>query len=206
MDRTTMFALALLFGCGGAPDPRTEDLTAAQHEEEAAREERAAEQHDEAYDPEARALVGARIANPDIASGPEVVNPTQGELEQAEDHRDHAGAHRARAAELRAFEARECRGVSEAAREACPLLLGLTEVEDVPNGVQLTFSGDSADVVRQVRCHIAFAAAQGREGMDECALYVHGARVRARGNVVTLTTSEGDHVDELRQRARVQAP
>jgi hypothetical protein len=204
----TLGLVVLLGGCSAAQDPRREDLTAEQHEREAAREDEEARSHRDEYDPGARALIGARVANPSLGTGPEVYNPTERHLGEADEHRDHASAHRARAAALRAFEAQACRGLTDAEREACPLLLGLASVEDVPGGVRLTFAPDQeiGPVIEQLRCHVAFAAARGRDGIEECALYVHGAELEVHGRTVMLTTAEREHVEELRRRARTQAP
>jgi hypothetical protein len=203
MITRTVFT-ALLLGCGGPQNPRTENLTAAQHEAEAQREEQSAQEHQERYDPSAT-TTRPSSGSVDVER---VVNPTSGELDRAEAHRTHAQAHRERAAELRTFEARECRGLSDSERAACPLLLDLERVDDVERGVRLVFAPgtDLAPIESEIRCHLAFAAAQGREGIDQCALYVHGASARAENGSMLLTTTEPDRVAELRQRARLQAP
>ena len=203
--RTT--AMLLLLGCGGPLDPRTESLTASQHETEAQAEEGAAREHDAQYDPDARRAVGGRGATGDVY-GLQVYNPTDAHLEEAAAHHAHAEAHRDRADELRAYEEHECAMFPAETREACPLLLGAEAMDDVEGGVQITFAADQdvAPILQHLRCHIAFAAAQGREGMESCALYVFGARVDAEGQVVRLTTPVAGNVAELRRRARVQAP
>jgi hypothetical protein len=87
-------------------------------------------------------------------------------------------------------------------------LLGVEGMADVEGGVAIEFGADRdiAPVIEHLRCHIAFAAARGTEGIEHCALYVQGARVEARGQTVLLTTSDSARVDELRRRARVQEP
>jgi len=131
----------------------------------------------------------------------------EGDADSSEDL-EHAEAHRRRAEELRAFEAVECAQLSADQRASCPLLLHLQAVVDIEGGSRLTFADDQniGPVLEMLRCHIAFAAAQGREGIDECALYVPGATLRSEENVVLLTTDQVEHVDELRRRVAVQAP
>ncbi|MEC7519700.1 MAG: hypothetical protein VYE22_07540 [Myxococcota bacterium] len=200
-------AVALAFSCGGSQDPAAENLTAAEHYAEAEREETRAAEAEGRYDPDARERTSSEGLGP-VSVGGRSYNPTEHELHTADQHRRHAAAHRARAEELLAFEAQECELLPEQSRAACPLLLDLEAVEDVNGGVRMVFAeGPNLDPVAQhIRCHIAFAAARGDEGMQDCALYVHGARVERQGNVILLTTSQGQHVADLRARVRRQAP
>lgn len=205
MRRTSdaILSVVLLFGCG-AP----QYATASGHEREAETEERAARADEARYDPHARTMMGTHGPAAQFGVPPDVFNPTEQYRDRAERHRQHANEHRRQATELRTFEAQECAFLPEATREACPLLLGVEQMEDVDGGVRITFaSGDEmAPIVEHLRCHIAFAAAEGRDGMENCALYVPGAQVRAEGHVVLLTTNDGRYVAELRRRARLQAP
>lgn len=198
--------ILLLMACGGPQDPATEDLTAEQHDEQAAQEEQRAQEQYREYDPNARLHVGSVDPNSPVYYGPEVYNPTQVHLDEARELREHAAAHRAVAEQLRAFEQQECAEFPADTRASCPLLLGLQSVENIDGGVRMHFSSqlDLAPVVDHIRCHIAFAAAQGREGIEHCALYVHGAQVRVEGNSVILTTDEPANVEELRRRVAVQ--
>lgn len=196
--RWTCIALAagtLLIGCGGPEDPRAEDLTAEEHEAEAQRELREAEETADHY----RA----------VYYGPEVYNPTEAHLYDAAVHQAHAEAHRLRASELRAYEAVECVEFPPETRAACPLLLEVVDVSNIDGGVRITFaeSVDIAPVVDHVRCHLAFAAAEGGEGLEDCGLYVPGARaVSVPGeNVIQLTTDQPEHIPELRRRVAIQA-
>lgn len=199
-------AALTLLGCGGPQDPATEDMTASEHEDQAAREERLAQERAAAYDPDARLRVGA--VNPDspVYYGAEVYNPTVVHLDEAREHREHAAAHLAVADGLRAYAEQECGEFPADTRASCPLLLGLESVENIERGVRMHFSSqlDLRPVVDHIRCHIAFAAAEGREGIEHCALYVHGAEVRVEGNSVILTTTVPENVAELRRRVAIQ--
>lgn len=199
-------AASLLLGCGGPQDPATEDLTAEEHEDQAAAEERLAQERAAEYDPDARMRVGS--VNPDspVFYGPEVYNPTEVHLDAAREHREHAEAHRTVADQLRVYAQQECAEFPADTRASCPLLLGLETVENIDGGVRMHFASqlDLRPVVDHIRCHIAFAAAEGREGIEHCALYVHGAQVRVEGNSVILTTTVPGNVEELRRRVAVQ--
>ncbi|RLB49067.1 MAG: hypothetical protein DRJ42_21810 [Deltaproteobacteria bacterium] len=188
--------MALVLGsCGGPQDPATEDLTAAEHEAEADREEAAAADR-----------VRQSEAAPRKMHGVDTYDPAAGHLTDAEAHRAHAQAHRDQAAALRAFEEQECSQFPPSSREACPFLLGLESLEHIDGGARMTFAegSDVEAVVDHIRCHLAFVAAQGSEGIDDCALYVPGTTVEQNGNVVVLTTPRDEHVDELRRRLNVQ--
>jgi len=201
-------ALALLaLGCGGPQDPADEHLTAEEHEQQAAQEEAEAAEHEAAYDPDARHPTAGGAQNPEF-HGLDVYNPTTGQLVEAEEHREHAQAHRAQAEALREFEDAECANFPPASRASCPLLLGLEEVVEIDGGMQLRFADgvDHSSVVDHVRCHIAFAAARGTAGISHCALYVPGVRVEIDGQDVSLVTDEDDQVPDLRRRVRLQAP
>ncbi|MCZ7683548.1 MAG: hypothetical protein M5U28_34130 [Sandaracinaceae bacterium] len=201
---TSAAALAVvLVACAGSPDPVREDITAEEHEREAEEEEREAAEHDAQYDPDARTAGGQEAA---ARFGIGVYNPTEGHRAAAEEHRAHAEAHRRRAEQLRAFEQAECAEFPAETRAACPLLIGVERVEDVPGGAAITFAEDVdlTPVVDHIRCHLAFAAAEGLEGMEECGLYVLGARVELRERTIVLTTTERRQVAELRRRVRAQ--
>lgn len=188
-------------------DESGEPMTAHEHEQEAARLEAEADADQARYDPEARATSTGEAPDPNL-HGRDVYNPTASYLVEAEVTRQHAFAHRERAATLRAFEEAECGRFPPETRAACPLLLGLEAVEPIEGGVRLRFSEsvDFASVVDHLRCHIAFAAARGTEDIEQCALYVPGARVVVTGRDVLLTTDRPDQVEELRRRVEVQAP
>jgi hypothetical protein len=192
--RISAVAALLLMACGGPQDPATEDLTASQHESEANDEDVRAAEHMQHAEP-GRALYGL-----------DVYDPADGHWAMADAHLEHAQAHRDRAQALRDYEEVECSRFSESARSACPFLLGLDTIEDVEGGARLTFAdqADVAAVVDHIRCHLAFVAAQGGEDIDDCALYVPGARVERAESVVVLTTDQPDEVAELRRRVRVQ--
>ncbi len=208
MQHATRAALlVLLAGCGGAQSPASEDLTASGHEAEAAREERGAQEQAGHYDPGARTLL-SHSAGTQVISAPDVYNPTDRYRQRAERLEERADEHHRAAAELREYEARECRWIPTETRRGCPLLLGVTRMEDVEDGVRITFASDvdMESTVDHLRCHFAYAASEGRAGMESCALYVHGAQLRVDGHDLVLTTNDHTRIGELRRRVYQQAP
>ena len=108
-------------GCGiGGGAVKPDEMSAAQHRDEAARENEAARQHRKDYDPEATVpspfRPAASAAPGDYAFPPSVYNPTEVELWRSDDHRAHAREHEKAAQALERFEAAECVGFPPVAR------------------------------------------------------------------------------------------
>lgn len=188
-------AFGFVVACGGAQSPEDQHLTADEYDEQAQREDEAADDHE-------AQMRGA------VFYGEDIYNPSDAHACEAHQHRERAQICREIADRLRAFEEAECARFPADSRASCPLLLDLESVENIEGGVRLTFSNtrEIEPIIDHLRCHIAFAAAQGTEGIDSCALYVPGSRVEVNLNVVDLTTTEGEYVEELRRRVAVQAP
>jgi hypothetical protein len=197
---------ALLAACGGSQGTNPDDMSAEEHRRAAATEEEEAAEHEAEYDPDARSTMGtANAPTSESFYGPDLYNPTEVHLAEAQRHEDLAEEHRAAAEALEAYEEQECARFPPATRAACPLLGQLESVEDVEGGVRLRFAeGVPLDAVADhMRCHVAYARTRGREGMEHCPLYVEGAAVGTDDGAVTLTTDAGEEaVAELRARAR----
>lgn len=201
-------AATLLIACGGGQGTHPDDMSAEEHRRAAEREDTESERHGSQYDSDSRRPIGAQTAQSDMFFGLSDYNPTEGHLSQAQQHEDLAAEHRAASAALEAFEEQECARFPPETRRVCPLLGHVASVEDVDGGVriQLSEGANAAAVADHMRCHLAFARTQGREGMDHCPLYVEGATVDGEEGI-TVTTDAGDQaVAELRQRARAHAP
>jgi len=209
MKRVHLIAMtaAWLAACG-SQGTHPDDMSAEEHRDMAAGDEAEADEHESQYDPDSRQPIGANTAGQsDLFYGLADYNPTEGHLAEAQRHQDLAAEHRAAAAALEAFEEQECARFPSETRASCPLLGQVTSVENVDGGVRVVLSegANAAAVADHMRCHLAYARTQGREGMDHCPLYVEGATVDAEGGI-TLTTAAGDSaVAELRQRARAHA-
>lgn len=208
MNRTTSLlaiCTSLLAACGGSQGTHPDDMSAEEHRQAAAEEDSEAAAHESEYDPNRAAQTTAQA---DMVFGLGDYNPTAGHLAIASEHEELAAEHRAAAAALETFEEEQCARFPPESRAACPLLGQVESIEDVDGGVRLSLAEgvNEPAMVEHLRCHLAFARAQGREGMDHCPLYVSGAQVRTDSGV-TLTTDAGDEaVTELRRRARAHTP
>ena len=191
--------------CGGQ-GTQPDDMSAAEHRQAAAGDEASADEHESRYDPDSRATLGtSTAATSDVFYGLDSYNPTEAHLGEAQALRDQAEQHREAAAALERYEDEQCARFPPATRPSCPLLGQVASVEDVDGGVRLHFvDGVRVDAVADhMRCHLAYARTQGRQGMDHCPLYLEGVSVERADDVVTLTTNAGaEGVAELRRRAR----
>ena len=63
-------------------------------------------------------------------------------------------------------------------------------------------------VLAHVKCHLAFAATTGREGMDACPLYLRGIEATSDGSTIELRSPDPKIREELRARIRthVESP
>jgi hypothetical protein len=212
--KALVLPLALLLG-SCAPSPRPDDMSAAAHRHEAARERLRAQQelaaHDEGYaraDPRVPGDPAALIPSEELRPGAlPMPGSGLGRLHAAEARAAHAREHDAAAAELERFEAEACAGIPPAARAACPLLVGAGVILDVQGGVEIRFESGApvSDVYRRMSCHLAFARARGFEG-DACPLYVKGLRIERTGTrILRITSSEPAATGDVRRRSRALA-
>ncbi|MBT8464917.1 MAG: hypothetical protein KJO57_09535 [Deltaproteobacteria bacterium] len=188
----------VLVGCATTSGARPEDMSAKAHEEEAAREAAKAEEHAVKYDPNAPGAVGSDSA----FEGPEF-NPTETHNRQAQRHRKHAHDHAEAAEALKRAEEEACGSIAPDSRSWCPLLGPVVASEDTSNGVRITVreGTDVDELVARIRCHLAVANTEGREGMDRCPLYVPGVEVQQSGpNAIELSTKGKASIRELQER------
>jgi hypothetical protein len=215
MPRSTLVLLVLATaGCGTSRDTvKPDDMGAAQHREEAARENEAARQHSKDYNPRATAASPFRPAagapSGDYLFPLSVYNPTEVQLQHADEHRAHARQHEKAAQALERFEAAECVGFPPAARAACPLLRPVTRIEDVGGGVRVTFAPGTPvhAVLAHMRCHYAYARARAFEDAMSCPLYIRGIEIKRAQDplAIEITTADWQRVDELRKHSREEA-
>ncbi len=205
---------SLLFLSGCASDgTKPDDMGASEHRAAAERERVEAEQHEEQYDPSAVSHRDPSQAEDviygvtDVYWSGDVYNPTKVHKNVAEAHRDLAKAHDAAAVTLESFEEAECKAFPASTRPSCPLLGSVATVDDIEGGVRLRFSEgfDVAPVAAHVRCHFAFARAQGYKGMDGCPLYLKGLRVKKGDGAIDLLIEDDAQLKELRKRAHAHA-
>jgi hypothetical protein len=213
MMRFLFPVVAVLAGCGSGP-VKPDDMSAAGHRAEAARE------RDLARDELAAAA--ARTPGPGVeAPGttmnrgplyephPEVERRVGSPLLHAADaHARHAREHERAAEALEAFEDAECRAIAPAERPSCPLLHDVVAIEDIADGVRVSFADrvDVGDVVAHIRCHLAYARTRAFEDVGDCPLYVRGVRVASAGaHDIALTADERETTRNLRRLSREQA-
>jgi hypothetical protein len=215
-------ALLFLFGAASAASGscgtsrgtvKPDDMGAAQHREEAARENEAARQHAREYDPKASVPSPFHQAggptSGDSAFPVSVYNPTDAQLQRADEHRAHARQHEKAAQELERFEAAECGGFPPAARAACPLLRPVTRVEDLGDGVRVTFAaGTPVDAVfAHMRCHYAYARTHAFDDAASCPLYMRGIEIKRAKDplAIDITTKDWQRVHDLQAHTREEA-
>jgi hypothetical protein len=208
-----LLGLSVLAACGGGEKVRPDDMSAAQHRQEAAREQRAADEHELKYDPTAikgepvRAMKGGPE---DYLYGEKVYDPEAHHLRDAQAHRAHSAEHQRAAAELEKFEQEECKDFPAATRASCPLLGPATAIIDVSHGVRVDFAeGVSVEAVAALmRCHYAYARAHGfSSAVADCPLYLPGIAIRITGDgrAIEITGPDAETVERIRRSAREEA-
>jgi hypothetical protein len=217
MPRTVLaflLAAAAGGGCGTNRDAvKPDDMSAAQHREQAARENQAAREHAKDYDPKATMPSPFRPAagggSGEYLFPLSVYNPTEVQLAYADQHRAHARQHEKAAQALERFEAEECVGFPPAARAACPLLRPVTRIEDIAGGIRVTFATGTPvhAVLAHMRCHYAYARTRAFEEAASCPLYVRGIDIKRASDplAIDITTADWQQVDALRVRSRAEA-
>jgi len=210
-SKKSLFGLALaamissvLLSCASTSGARPEDMSAKSHEEEAAKHEKKSERHEEQYDPNAPGPAYSEVVSgPDFAFEGGPTNPTDVHNDQAKKHQRHADAHRAAAAALQSAEQDACKSIATESRASCPFLGPVVATENTPDGVRITVreGTNMEEMMARIRCHIAFANTQRREGMDSCPLYVRGVQAEQSGpDSIDLSVKGKASVRELQKR------
>ncbi|MDZ4695535.1 MAG: hypothetical protein SGI86_10330 [Deltaproteobacteria bacterium] len=210
-----MFSLILPPGLGCASNPNRvdpEEMGAQAHREEARKEQAEANADQASFDPAAAqpSPFRDRGGAGDSVSGVPLYNPTEGYLRKSDWHRQHARAHQIAAEKLERFEASACEGIPAKERTACPLLIRVTKIEDIPDGVRVTFMDgtDPTPIVKNMQCQQAYAKTHGfAEESDACPLYMVGLDIRQTKNqtAIELTANLPSTVETVRRNIRTQA-
>lgn len=177
-------------------------MSAAEHREHARAEDEQAAAHEAQYDPDAEHQTMVGSTDSTFAFDIVTYNPTEGHREEASAHREHGAAHRKAAAALERFEEAECAQFPPSTRGVCPLIGQVAGVENVADGVQITIA-DRANreaIVAHARCHLAFAATHGFEGMPTCPLYVKGVSIQDQDGKLRLRVDESEDVGAVQRR------
>lgn len=209
MTKSTIIAI-LLAACGATPGARPHDMSAAQHEREAAQQGTAAEREAALYDPNARAVVQGCRPQDGSVCWVSKRNPTAKHKHLAEQYRRAAADHRAGSVALRQAEAKACAGVDPDDRDMSPFVHtddivnvepmvesrrngSASPPEDIVVGVRVWFASvpglSKARLERQLECHLARNATLGHDlpEMPNCPLVPNGVSAR----VTTLGSGLG---------------
>lgn len=230
----TKFVLASLIagttaagGCGHAAGTHPNDMSSEGHVAAAAAADEDAAEHAAQYDPDQNTPA---ICDPGIeVCWDDVVNPTEGHLQRAKEHREAAAQHRAASEALRTAEATACAGLPERDRDMSPLARGaaISNVSELrakaakpgvktptaqAAGATITLRAvpglSSAWLQRLVDCHLARAASTGFEmpEMPYCPMMVKGAtaEVRTVGSefAIDIRSDDPKTATEIWHRAR----
>lgn len=158
-------------------------MSAEQHTARASQLQERADFEESQFKPNARAVAvplwNDPLHGPGAPDRPISYNPTTDTLLLAARHREAAARHLAAAAELNAFEDKECEGIPEPERPACPLITGrIRMVQEMPWGVELWMKDGVAagPLAQRMRCHFAFARKRGFPA-PTCPLYQPGVEI-----------------------------
>ncbi len=154
-----LLASALLAGCGGS-STKPEAMSAQGHEQAARRDERSADTE--------RRVGGVQVGDRAIPS-----------IAAADGYEAHARAHHEAALALTEAEQTACAGVDDEHRATCPFrALRFSEARATARGYEARYSVEDASALEaHLRCHHAFGARMGREGMPGCPLYQKGLSI-----------------------------
>jgi hypothetical protein len=211
-----MLVLTLSTACApNQANVKPAGMSAAQHRAEAEHQQQLAQEDKARYDPGAARPVDLAPVRTLDQNGPSAVelpvvvyNPTDKYLREADAHRRHAREHEKAAAALEKFEQGECHNLPERSRAACPLLGPVTAIDDVKNGVRVTFSPGTrvAALVSEMQCHYAYAQARGFAESVSCPLYMPGLEIKQTGGAaVEITVRNQAQVNDLRAKSREEA-
>jgi len=204
--------LVTVASCGGAASSvKPDEMSVAQHQEEAAREAETARREADRYRPNTvRPSPGGQpLGITDGTYSAPVYNPNEGYLAASDWHRRHAQEHEKAAQSLERSEQAECRDLTPASRAACPFLGPVVRINDIDGGVRVIFKpGTRVDaIVAQMRCHYAFARARAFAETATCPLYLRGIEIRraADPNAVEIVSGDRSAAAEIRVRSRQEA-
>lgn len=217
LTRTALVALPLLFAAAACSPAGTQahDMSAAQHQAAASREDHQASTHAAQFDPNASESQTRCSMGKGRVCWTQAINPTASHGDTAEKHRELAAKHRAASQTLRDAEASACTGISDEDRDTSPFahtqdirsVSKLTR-EDATGKSRLTRDAGATIVFRAtpgltaewlqriVDCHLARNAAVGHDmpEMPYCPLVPRDAKatVRSVGDGFAVSVASAD--------------
>lgn len=224
-SHATSMVLALALGGCATTGTHPHDMSAADHDRAAKREQGVAAQHQAQYDPDAWSTGSGACSSYCFDTWS---NPTQEHAKEARRHRSLAAKHRKASQALRDAETQSCVGIPERDRDVSPFFhVGdITGVERVSEDDEsatyvVAFSKvpgvDAAGMQKLLDCHSARNAVLGHQvpEMDYCPLVPKGVDATAEagegGLRIRLEVRGAQSVAEIHQRlgrleARLNAP
>ncbi len=180
----------LVGGLSCAGKVRPDEMSAAAHRREAARQRL----HAEVDLARAQSLTGGLVGPIDLLNWAAI------------QHLEHATAHDRAAAAMESFEDAECGALPPESRAACPMFGAMRGLVEVPDGIRVVYAAGAPidELVAQMKCHLAYARTRGYPFAEECPLCMRGVRIaRAAGaDAIDLEGSSSRAVAELRRWAR----
>jgi hypothetical protein len=205
-------ALVFVIAAGCSHTVRPDSMSAEQHRQEAAKETAAAQTE------VVKAVSSAPPPNLGVNPGGipdgyfypvDSYDPTKQHLVRARHLEEHAREHREAAQKLEKFVQDECKSFPPETRISCPMLGPVTQISDIQGGVRVHFAPNTRvdAVVAHMRCHLAYAQANGFDTSASCPLYVPGLDIRmtADGQAAELTSRDRRAAAEIRDRTRQEA-
>lgn len=213
-SRATSMVLALALGGCATTGTHPHNMSAADHDRVANREEHVAEGHEAQFDPDTWSTGGGGCSSYCFDTWS---NPTQEHASEAQRHRALAAKHRKASLALRDAEEESCVGIPERDRDVSPFF----HVDDITSVEQVSADDESATYVvsfsevagvdaegmqKLLDCHSARNAALGHQvpEMDYCPLVLRGVNATAEagegGLRVRLKIRGAPSVAETHQR------
>lgn len=217
--------------CGGASGTQPHDMSTAEHEAAATREEGKAAEHEAQHDPAAKKEEERCTPGKGRVCWTVSTNPTAAHIADAKEHNELAAKHRAASQALKDAEAKACDGLSEEDRDVSPFahvgdIKSVSQLrEEKTTGKAKTTRDAGATVVfhaapglteewlqRIINCHLARNAAVGHDmaEMPYCPLVPKGAQAKVRsvgdGFAVDVRADDPAAAAEIWKRAQQLAP
>jgi len=200
-----LLSIVLSAACGGgSAGTQPGDMSADEHRAAARAEDEQASTHQAEEAQAVQPSQASTLTPVGVAFDLDLYDPREAHGAAEQTHRHLAEEHRQAAETLESFEEAECASFPSETRVLCPLMGQLASAEDVPGGVKLSFNeGVNVEAVTaHLRCHTAYAATHGREGMTHCPMYVEGAAIGTDEGAVLITTGTAGAVSDVRRRTR----
>ncbi|HKP64188.1 MAG TPA: hypothetical protein VJV78_45945 [Polyangiales bacterium] len=220
------FVMLAVSACAHSSGTDPHEMSAAQHEAAATREQEQGAAHAAQHDPNATMEQTECPSGERTVCWTKTVNPTAGHIKSSDEHTQLAAQHRAASQTLRTAEATACAGLRDQDRDTSPFahtadIQGVTELKaqgpsyqgstGTDGGATVVFRATKGLTVewlqRIVNCHLARNAALGHDvpEMPYCPLVPNGVQAKVRsvgdGFAVDVTSKDPATAAEIWRRA-----